>query len=287
MPNPEQFLRLNGETLLYVVFFGSLIVFGIVETRATMRNTPAKRTRRWPVNAALTFLNIMMLSALPVTSLVMADVARDRGIGLLNMVQAPVWLGIVAGILVFSLQSWAVHFAMHHVPVFWRFHRVHHTDTHLDITTTVRFHPVEMLLNLPVAALVIFSTGAPPVAVMIYELLDAGINVFSHANIRLPGALDRVLSRLVVTPHLHRIHHSPVMRETNSNFGATLPLWDMVFGTYRRKTPDDLARQRIGLDEMQDARAYSLWWAITLPLRDIRQKPEDKASDPEPVRDSL
>ncbi len=176
-----------------------------------------------------------------------------------------------ATILAFSFQSWAVHLAMHKLPWLWRLHRVHHSDTHLDVSTTVRFHPLEFALQLPVSAAVILSLGAPPSAVILYELMDAAINVFAHANIRLPGRIDHILSRVIVTPHLHRVHHSTRRRETDSNFGATLPIWDIAFGTWRARTPEELAVQPIGLNEMQDARASSLWWALSLPFRDIRQ----------------
>lgn len=276
MPDLEPMLRANGDALLYLVFFGGLVLFGVLETLSQMNRSPALRRRRWPLNGILTLANILVLSVIPLSALVLADLARSRGLGALNLVDLPAWAGICAGIAVFSLQSWAVHYAMHHVPLLWRLHRVHHTDTHMDISTTVRFHPIELLLNIPVSAVVIFATGAPPVAVILYELLDAGLNVFSHSNIRLPAALDRVLSRVVVTPHLHRVHHSTRVAETNSNFGATLPIWDMLFGTYRRKSPDALATQPIGLTEMQDARAYSLWWAMTLPFRNIRRQPDRK-----------
>ncbi len=149
----------------------------------------------------------------------------------------------------------------------------------MDISTTVRFHPVEFLLQAPISAVVILSTGAPPIAVIIYELLDAGINVFSHSNIRLPAWLDRILCKIIVTPHLHRVHHSTRPRETNSNFGATLPVWDLLFGTYKAKSPDELAVQPIGLNEMQDARAYSLWWALSLPFRQLRNQSSEGNRD--------
>jgi sterol desaturase/sphingolipid hydroxylase (fatty acid hydroxylase superfamily) len=266
----ELVLRLEAETWLYAFFFGPILLFGLLETRAALRPVPAHRMRRWPTNWALTALNIGLLGALPISGLILADIARDAQIGLLNQIVLPLWAQIVIGFGVLSFQSWGVHFAMHHIPILWRLHRVHHTDTHLDVSTTVRFHPLEFAVQLPVSAAVILSLGLPPAVVILYELFDATINVFSHSNVRIPRILDRMLSRLIVTPNVHRIHHSPVMPETNSNFGATLPIWDMVFGTYLRKSAEALARQQIGLDEMQDARAYSLWWAISLPFRSIR-----------------
>lgn len=267
----ETFLRINSETLLYAVFFGAIILFGLLETLAALRTDGARRRRRWPTNWGLTVLNIVVLGALPVTALVVSDFARDRGLGLLNLIDVPLAVALPAGIAIFSLQSWAVHFAMHKLPVLWRIHRVHHTDRHMDISTTVRFHPVEFLIQAPMGAAIILATGAPPVAVILYELMDALINVFSHSNIRLPRKVEAVLSRLIVTPYLHRIHHSTKPAETDTNFGATLPVWDMMFGTYRRKSPEALVEQPIGLTEMQDTRAYSFWWALTLPFRSIRQ----------------
>jgi sterol desaturase/sphingolipid hydroxylase (fatty acid hydroxylase superfamily) len=279
MTHFETVLRLHGETLLYALFFGGVFGFGLLETIVAMRALGANRRGRWPTNWALTALNILLLGALPVSALVLADRAREFDIGLLNHRDWPLAAEVTLGVLAFSLQSWAVHLAMHKLPLLWRLHRVHHTDTHMDVSTTVRFHPLEFLLQLPVSAFVIMTLGAPPVAVILYELMDAAINVFSHANIRLPERLDRVLSRLIVTPHLHRVHHSTHQPETDSNFGATLPVWDMLFGTYRRKTPDALAEQRIGLDEMQDERAASLGWALSLPFRDIRTDQESPSAD--------
>ena len=275
----ELFLRLHGETILYAVFFGAIVCFGLLETVAAMRHDGAARQRRWPTNWGLTILNIAILGALPITSLLVSDFARDAGLGVLNLFDVPLWIGVLIGVALFSLQSWAVHFAMHHVPVLWRLHRVHHTDTHMDISTTVRFHPIEFLIQAPISATIILLSGVSPVAVMLYELVDAGINVFSHSNIRMPRWLDRCLSRVIVTPHVHRIHHSTVMPETNSNFGATLPVWDILFGTYRAKSADQLAAQPIGLDEMQDNRAYSLWWALSLPFRNLRRLKQQDSSD--------
>lgn len=284
----ETFLRSWGEPMLYVAFFGTLVVLGFAETRHALLARGAQRLWRWPTNWALTALNIAVTSAVPLTALVAADYARDHDLGLLNLLDASAVVAAVATVLAFSLQSWAVHLLMHKVPLLWRLHRVHHTDVFLDISTTVRFHPAELLLQAPISAGVAVAVGASPAAVIAYGLLDAAINVFSHANIRLPEKADAVLSRIIVTPHLHRVHHSTRPRETDSNFGATLPVWDILFGTWRRKSPEDLERQGIGLDEMQDDRAYSLWWALTLPVRSIRRTPPREApTDERPDRSPL
>jgi sterol desaturase/sphingolipid hydroxylase (fatty acid hydroxylase superfamily) len=268
-PMLEDLVRSNGENILFAAFFATLAVLGVLETQSAMRADGGKRRYRWPANFALTAANIAIMGILPLSQLAMADLARDQGFGLLNMGDGGPFLGLVVTFLAFSLQSWAVHLAMHKIPVLWRVHRVHHTDTHLDISTTVRFHPVEFIIQLPVSAAVILALGAPPSAVILYGIFDAVVNAFSHANLRLPARLDRALGLVIVTPHLHRVHHSPIRPETDSNFGATLPLWDRLFGTFRAKSPEALAVQGIGLNEMQDDRAWSLWWMLSLPFRPI------------------
>jgi sterol desaturase/sphingolipid hydroxylase (fatty acid hydroxylase superfamily) len=266
---PEDRLRAQGETLLFAAFFATLAILAILETRAAMRAEGARRRQRWPANFALTALNIAVMGALPLSQLAMADLALDQGLGLLNQRPSGPFLGLIITFLVLSLQSWAVHLAMHKLPVLWRVHRVHHTDTHLDISTTVRFHPVEFIIQMPIAAAVVLVLGAPPTAVILYGIFDAVVNAVSHANLCLPARLERLLGLVIVTPHLHRVHHSPVWPETDSNFGATLPLWDRLFGTFRAKPPEALAEQGIGLPEVQDSRAWSLWWMLSLPIRPI------------------
>lgn len=287
----EDFLRVHGEDILFAAFFATLAVLALMETRSAMRAEGANRLRRWPTNFGLTAANIVIMGLLPLSQLAMADLARDQGLGWLNQRPSGPFLGLVVTFLAFSLQSWAVHLAMHKVPLLWRVHRVHHTDTHLDISTTVRFHPVEFIIQMPVSAVVVLTLGAPPSAVILYGIFDAVVNAVSHANLRLPDRLDRALGLVIVTPHLHRVHHSPVWPETDSNFGATLPLWDRLFGTYRSKPAEELGRQGIGLNEMQDRRAWSFWWMLSLPFRPIlrdgaerRRKtpdaPPDLRSDP-------
>jgi sterol desaturase/sphingolipid hydroxylase (fatty acid hydroxylase superfamily) len=266
---PETFLRSHGDTILFAAFLSTIALLAVLEPRAAMQVSGANRLRRWPVNFALTAANIAIMGALPLSQLAMADLARDQGLGVLNQRPSGPFVGLIVTFLVFSLQSWAVHLAMHKLPILWRVHRVHHTDGHLDISTTVRFHPVEFVIQMPISAAVVLALGAPPTAVILYGIFDALVNAFSHANLRLPAGLDRALGLVIVTPHLHRVHHSPVWPETDSNFGATLPLWDRLFGTYRSKPPEALAEQGIGLTEMQDNRAWSLWWMLSLPFRPI------------------
>lgn len=270
----ETALRANMETLTYAIFFGALALLAIFEVLMALRAEGAMRSRRWPANFALTLINIIVMGALPLGAVAAADLAHSMQIGLFNGIELPFVAVLAATFLIRSLGSWGVHYAMHNVPLLWRVHRVHHTDTHLDVSTTVRFHPFEFLVSAPVVVAIVMGFGLPPVAVMLFELFDAGIAVFSHANIRLPDRIERLLNSLIVTPNMHRIHHSTDEPETNSNYGATLVLWDRLFGTYRRKSMKALANQHLGLEEVGPKRASSLWFSLGLPFRGVRLEPD-------------
>jgi sterol desaturase/sphingolipid hydroxylase (fatty acid hydroxylase superfamily) len=272
MENLDTILRTQIEPITYVVFFGLLIIFGLAETRVERSHKSPTRTGRWPANVGLTVVNIVVLGALPVSGVVFADWVRDGGIGLFNWIETNPVVAVIGGILVRSFTSWATHLAMHKIPFLWRFHRVHHSDTFIDISTTVRFHPIEFLINLPITMTAIAIFGISPVTLMLYEVFDAGMNVFTHANVRLPRWADSALRKLIVTPDMHRVHHSSYHRETDSNYGATLSIWDHLFCTHRSKDDDDLAAMEIGLREVQDRRANSLIWLVALPFMPIRIK---------------
>jgi sterol desaturase/sphingolipid hydroxylase (fatty acid hydroxylase superfamily) len=150
--------------------------------------------------------------------------------------------------------------------LFWRLHRVHHSDAGFDVSTAVRFHPLEFVVQVPVSVASIYALGIPPAAIIVYELLDAAMAVWTHANVHVPSWVERPLRLVLVTPAMHRIHHSSLVAETDSNFGATFSLWDRLFGTMRQKTGDELASMQIGLSECQDQRSRSLPWLLKLPF---------------------
>jgi sterol desaturase/sphingolipid hydroxylase (fatty acid hydroxylase superfamily) len=265
----ETFLRRNDEPLQYAAFFGALALFGVLELVAARRREDAARWRRWPANWGLTVLNILLLGALPLSGLAVADLARERGWGLLNHPAVPLAAAIVAGFLLRALVSWVTHLAMHKVPLLWRVHRVHHTDTVLDVSTTVRFHPLEFAIQVPIMIGATLALGLHPAVVIAYEIIDAGINVFTHSNVRLPAWLDRALRLVLVTPDMHRVHHSMHRPQTDSNYGAVFSIWDRAFGTYRRLAPQTLAGLRLGLEECCEQRARSLPWLLALPFRHL------------------
>ena len=167
---------------------------------------------------------------------------------------------------------------MHKVSWFWRLHRVHHLDTELDVSTTVRFHPLEFAVALLIGIPLVLVFGLTLWILLLYELLDAVVTLFSHANIRLPMAVDRVLRFIIVTPDLHRIHHSSWQPETDSNFSAVFPIWDIVFGTFRTQTRAPQETMELGLEEIRDERANRMMWLLASPLLRLKQKGEKTAA---------
>jgi len=222
----ESFLRRNDEALQYAAFFGVLALMAALELRARRGR---ERFRRWPANWALSALNIVLLGALPLSGLAAADLARERGWGLLNHPAVPLGAALVLGFLARSLVSYGIHMAMHKVPPLWRVHRVHHSDTALDVSTTVRFHPLEFAIQVPLVIGALLALGIHPAVVIAYEIFDAAMNVFTHADLRLPRPLDRALRVVLVTPEMHRLHHSAARPETDSPTLAALS--EMSFPT--------------------------------------------------------
>ena len=265
----DAFLRIRMEPLTYAVFFGlffSLMGLEFWLERAAGRT---RRSVRWLPNLLLTALNIVVLGAIPLSALAAADYAQQAGIGLFGWFGLGAIAMIVGGFLARSLLSWCIHFAMHKSPLLWRFHRVHHSDTQMDVTTTVRFHPVELVISAPLVAGLVVGLGIPPAVIMLFELFDAAIAVFSHANIRLPAWLDRLLRLVIITPNMHRVHHSSWQPETDSNYGATLSVWDRLFGTYVGEPRDGYEAMEIGLEHLQDGRPNRFLWLLSLPFRPI------------------
>jgi len=263
------FVRGQFEPLQYAAFFGALLLLGGLEAMIPVGRAGGAgdgRWRRWPANAGLTVLNIVVLGALPVGVVAAADFAAARGWGLLNQPFVPPLAALALGFVLRSLVGYGIHVAMHKVPLLWRVHRVHHTDTAMDASTTVRFHPLEFLISLPILLAAAVALGLPPLALMLFELADAAMAVFTHANLRLPGRLDRALRWVLVTPAMHRIHHSARQPETDSNYGAMFSWWDRLLGTYRPHPEDALAAMPLGLEDATGRRAHAFGWLLALPF---------------------
>ena len=258
----------NGDTLQVVLFFSLLAVLAVAERMAPRRRGSLDRWRRWPTNYFLTLINLMAMGALPVSFVGAAIWAEKNGGGVFNWIHLPLLVVIMATLIVRGFISFATHYLMHMVPMFWRVHRVHHLDTELDVSTTVRFHPLESFIQSVPGVVIVATFGLAPSVLMSYELLDVAVTLWSHSNLRLPVAIDRLVRYVIVTPDLHRVHHSAWKPETNSNFGAVFPIWDLVFRTFRAVPRDGHERMRLGLDEMHGPDAQRPFWLLMSPLED-------------------
>jgi sterol desaturase/sphingolipid hydroxylase (fatty acid hydroxylase superfamily) len=210
---------------------------------------------RWTSNLALVALNTLLLRLLfPVAAVGVAAFASTNGWGLLNHFVVPAWLAVPAAVIALDAVIWLQHVVFHAVPVLWRLHCVHHADPDYDLTTGARFHPIEIVLSMLIKLAAIAVFGPPVVAVVIFEVLLNATAMFNHGNIRLPLALERALRWFVVTPDMHRVHHSVEDDETNSNFGFNLPWWDRLFGTYRDQPRAGHDGMTIGIREHTEPR---------------------------------
>ena len=263
-------LRAHDEGALFVGFFGFFAIMAALEIGWPRNEGAPLRRRRWLTNGMLTLLFVVVNGLIPVTLIAAAEWAQQRGVGLLYGLSGLPALAIPLGFLIRSLVSWSTHLLLHKVPWLWRVHRVHHYDATLDVSTAGRFHPLEPLIVTPIALAAVVGLGLDPVAVLLYELTETVFSVVTHANVRWPASLDRMARLILITPDLHRIHHSPWQPETDSNYGSTLSVWDRIFGTYRVKPADALATQPIGLDDCRDDRTGSWLWLLAVPFRNVR-----------------
>ncbi len=252
------------------VFLTLFVLFAGLEVLVPRRSRSLTRGRRWATNLVLTVLNTFALRGLafvlPLLAIGAALDARAQGWGLLNRVNWPHWAELLLAVLILDLAIWTQHLVTHKVPVFWRFHRVHHADRDMDVTTGFRFHPVEILASMGLKIGLIYLLGPSALAVLVFEILLSGTALFNHANVALPAPLDRALRLVLVTPDMHRVHHSARRDEHDSNYGFALSLWDRIFRTY---VPEPMAghdAMTVGL-EWQDDKPARLGWVLGLPFR--------------------
>jgi len=238
------------------------------ELAAPKRRLRIRRPFRWSSNLGLVAINTVMLRLVaPLGAVGVALFAESLGWGLFQYIDVPGWVAILLSVVLLDLAIYLQHVMFHAVPLFWRLHMVHHADLDFDVTTGLRFHTVEILLSFGIKAAVVLLLGAPEVAVLAFEVLLNATSMFNHSNIRMPVAVDRILRWLVVTPDMHRVHHSVYVRETNSNFGFNLPWWDRLLGTYRDQPTKGHIGMTIGLSEFRDEQiADRLHRMLLLPI---------------------
>lgn len=262
----------DPRTIWLFAYWAVLAVFAWLESRGPAFGGEPLRDRRWPTNIGLGVVNMVILPLAPVTAVIGAQWAQENHWGLLNVLGGPWWLAVVATVLVRSLAGYALHLALHKVGLFWRMHRVHHSDVYLDVTTATRSHPLELVATILVMVPLAVLFGLDPLALAAYEIVEGANGLAAHANLRLPERIDRPLRWIFVTPNMHSLHHSSWQPETDSNYGQVFSFWDRLFGTYSAAPREGYDAMRIGLDEIRDERASDFWWQIKSPaLRSLEE----------------
>lgn len=259
----------NELALRLGVFFGLFALFALAEAVWPRRLRRQPRWRRWGVNWAISILDTVttraMAAFLPLLAVGAAVDAGLQGWGLFNLLDWPSALEFAAAILILDAAIWAQHLVMHKVPILWRMHRVHHADRDMDVSTAIRFHPLEIALSMVLKIGLVYLLGPTALAVVAFEVLLNGTALFNHANLRIPPRLDRALRWVIVTPDMHRIHHSTQRAEHDSNYGFSITLWDRLFRTYRADPTQGHDGMSVGL-RWQDNRPSRLWWSLRLPF---------------------
>ncbi len=254
--------------LRLAVFLGVLAAMAGWEVLAPRRRREIPRVIRWTNNLALVVIDTIILRmSFPILAVGLAVIGEERGWGLLNVLDLPGWAAILLSIAALDLAIYLQHVMFHAVPALWRLHRMHHADLEFDVTTGLRFHPAEILLSMAIKLAVVAALGPPAVAVLIFEVVLNASAMFNHSNVRLPAGLDRALRWVVVTPDMHRVHHSVIPEETNSNFGFNLPWWDRLLGTYRAQPRDGHQGMTIGIEQFRSRRDLWIDRMLMQPLR--------------------
>jgi len=267
--NADAFLLSNDPVIRLGFFLGMFALMAAWELFAPRRVLGVSKPVRWTHNVSLAIINVLSVRVLfPSAAVGVAVFADERSVGLLNMFAIPYLLAFILSLLALDLTMYLVHLMFHAVPALWRVHRVHHADVDFDVTTGARFHPIQIILALPIKFAVIFVLGLPVLAVLVFETVFNALSLFNHANVRIPSAVERVLRWFLVTPDMHRVHHSIDAAETNSNFSFVLPWWDRLFGTYRAEPAAGHERMTIGVEQFRTERDFRLDRMLLQPFQD-------------------
>lgn len=257
----EPWIRL----VAFTVVFSVMAAWELVAPR---RTPGIGRGRRWPGNVGVVLIDTLVVRIIfPLGAVGVAFLVEAKSFGLFNIWPVPAWAAVLFAVIVLDLVVYLQHVLFHAVPALWRLHRMNHADLEFDVTTGTRFHPIEIVLSMLIKLTVVAALGAPAIAVLIFEVLLNATSMFNHSNVRLPEAMDRAMRWFVVTPDMHRVHHSIVVRETNSNFGFSLPWWDRLFGTYRDQPVAGHEGMTIGVEQFRDPAEQRLDRMLTQPFR--------------------
>ncbi|NNF78825.1 MAG: sterol desaturase family protein [Rhizobiales bacterium] len=260
---------IENESLIRLsVFAGVFALMAVLELSMPRKDRTEPLLRRWFTNIGIVVVDTLTLRLLfPILAVGMAGIATAKGWGLFAFVDLPFWLEVAISAVLLDLAIYGQHVASHKVPMLWLVHRMHHADRDIDVTTGARFHPVEIVLSMLYKFAVIILLGAPALAVFIFEVLLNGSAMFNHANWRMPLWLDKIVRTVFVTPDMHRVHHSIHERETDSNYGFNLSIWDRMFGTYIDQPQDGHEAMTIGLKPYQDSKPSNILWCLLLPFK--------------------
>jgi len=248
-------------------FVGIFALMAFWELAAPRRRLTVPKSQRWANNLGIVFLDSLIVRLLlPTAAIGVAAAARHKGWGLLNVLDVPFLPATIIGVLFLDMVVYLQHLMFHAVPLLWRLHMVHHADLDIDTTTGLRFHPIEILISMGIKMAAVAALGPPVTAVLVFEVTLNGTAMFNHANIWLPESVDRWLRLVVVTPDMHRVHHSVTIRETNSNFGFNFPWWDRLFGTYRPQPVAGHTGMTIGLAQYRNPERVTFFRLLLLPF---------------------
>ena len=251
------------------VFGGIFCAMALWELFAPRRSLQVSKFVRWSSNMGILVINTIILRLVfPAAAIGVSVFAASHNWGFFNILAWPIWVEVLLSVIVLDMVIYSQHVMFHAVPSLWRVHRIHHADVDFDVSTGVRFHPIEILLSMLIKMVAVCVLGAPALAVIVFEVLLNGTSMFNHGNVRLPQLIDKFVRLVLVTPDMHRVHHSVVVGETNSNFGFNLSCWDRVFGTYQAVPAAGHESMIVGLEEFRELRRQSLWHLLLMPLMD-------------------
>jgi sterol desaturase/sphingolipid hydroxylase (fatty acid hydroxylase superfamily) len=276
----NNFILEHEPLIRFCFFFGILILMAAWELAAPRRPLTTPKASRWLSNLGLVVIDTLAVRLiLSVQAVGLALFVEAHGWGILNNVILPLWMKIILGVLGLDLVIYLQHAMFHALPLFWRLHRMHHTDLDFDVTTGVRFHPLEILLSMGIKMAAVVFLGPSAVAVVLFEVLLNATSMFNHGNVRLPKEIDRVLRLLMVTPEMHRVHHSVVIKEYNRNFGFNFPWWDRLMGTYQAQPMRGHEGMTIGLSQYRDPGRLTLPWLLIQPFLEGGKYPSGQPKD--------
>jgi sterol desaturase/sphingolipid hydroxylase (fatty acid hydroxylase superfamily) len=248
-------------------FFGVLLIIALWEFFWPRRQLSFSRSKRWPSNLGIVAVDSVILRLImPILAIGIALVAQQNQWGLFNIIRFPYWLAVLVSVIILDFVIYLQHVMFHAIPLFWRIHRMHHTDLDIDVTTGLRFHPIEIILSMLIKISAVILLGAPAISVLIFEVLLNATSMFNHGNIYLPKYADKIIRSLIVTPDMHRVHHSIIRHETHSNFGFNLSIWDRALMTYIAQPKEGHHDMTIGLEIFRDPKNLRLDKLLLIPF---------------------